>query len=142
MGRDLAPLGRAQLRVVMHDVEERFMNLSDVVKQSDAFDRAALSVVQSGRIADDESVRGDSPHVHPGLRIVGFDGVQQRFECRRGQAFDGSTCTPLTNDQSAGGDERDDQRSESALSFSDVMTAHSAFRTQEAGYWRRRQLRF
>src|SRR5690348_12260211 len=107
MRRNLASLGGAQFGVVMHDIEEGFVDFSNVVEQRDALDRATLAFIESGRVADDESVGGNAPNVHAGLWIVGLDSVEQRFERGSGDTLNGSARAALANEQCPSGGQRD-----------------------------------
>src|SRR5262245_49542593 len=94
---DRASIRRAELVIVVHDVEERLMNLPDVVEERDAFDRVALPLIESGCVRNDQRIVRDSPNVLPGLRIVGFDRVQQCLEAGGGKSLEGATRSTLAN---------------------------------------------
>ena len=82
---DGSTIGGGELLVVVDDVEERFVDLSDVVEERDALDALALVLRELGGVAEDERIGRDAPDVGAGLGIVGVDGVEQRFERRGGE---------------------------------------------------------
>ena len=77
---DRSALGGGELAVVVDDVEERLVDLADVVKERDTLDDALVAVAQSGGVGEDEGVVGDAADVGAGLGVVGVDGVEERFE--------------------------------------------------------------
>ena len=80
MGEDGASLGGRQLRVVVDDVEERLVNLADVVEEGDALERAQLVLIETGGVAEDQRIAGDPPDVLSRFVVVGLDRVEQRLE--------------------------------------------------------------
>jgi hypothetical protein len=103
---DLASLCRGEARRIVDDVEQRLVDLADVVKQRHALYRAALTLGQAGRVGDDQSIRRNPTDVLPGLRVVGLDGVENRFQARSREAFDGLASSAFTIGQHAGDDGR------------------------------------
>jgi len=80
MSGDGATLGGAQGIVFLDDVEERFVDLSDVMEECDAFDALAFVRGEVGCIGKDEGVRGDTPDVGTGIGVIRIDRVEQRLE--------------------------------------------------------------
>lgn len=106
VSRDRAALGGGETRALVDDVEQRFVNLADVMKERDAFDDLSLVLVELRRVGEHEGIRGDTADVAPGVGVVGVDGVEQRLEARGGKAFGGFTAPPLDNEEDAGEDAR------------------------------------
>ena len=67
MRDDRLPIGRAELVMIVNDVEQRFVDLADVVKQRDALDGVAALVVEPGRFGDDQRVGCDATDVLSGF---------------------------------------------------------------------------
>ena len=78
--RDLAPLFARKTLPLVHDVEQRLVDLTDVVKERDPLDRPTLMLLEPRLVADDERVGGHAANVHPCLLVIGLDGVEQRLE--------------------------------------------------------------
>ncbi len=87
MRQDGASLARGQLLGIVDDVEERLVNLSDVVKERDPLERAQLAVPQAGGVAKDQRVAGDSPDMLPGLMVIGLDGIEECLERGRRESL-------------------------------------------------------
>lgn len=104
MGGDFPALGWRQAGGIVDDVEQRFVNLADVVKQGDAFDGTLPSLVEPGGIRDDEGVRRHATDVFASLGVVRFDGVEQRLEAGGGESFDRLAAAALALSDDAGGD--------------------------------------
>ena len=102
--RNLAALFARQGLPVVNDVEERLMDFADVVKERDPLDRATLPIIQPDLIADDECVRGYAPNVQPGFLVVRLDGIEQRLERGRDDAFDQPSGFVLAVDENSGGE--------------------------------------
>ena len=83
------------------DVEERLVDLSDVVKERDPLDGLALAAVESRCVGDDEGVRRDAAHVRAGLRVVRVDGVEECLERGAGETLGGSPGAELADDDCA-----------------------------------------
>ena len=90
---------------IVHDVEQRFVDLADVVKERDALDGVAAALVESGRFGDDQRVGRDAPNVLSSLGVICFDRVEQRLEAGGGEAFDGLTGAPLADEEDGAGDD-------------------------------------
>ena len=104
MCRDLAPLGGCQRRIVMNDVVQRRMDLSDIVEECHALDAADSVVIEHRFFTEHDRVGGDATDMRPGLRVIGVDGVEESLQCASGQPFHGSADHPLTSEEdSAGG---------------------------------------
>jgi hypothetical protein len=104
MGGDLTSLGVGEFRALVDDVEQCFVNLADIVEESDALDAAALVIVQLGGVGEDERVCGDTADVRTGSRIVGVDGIQERLESGGSESFGGVTASALEDIERAGGE--------------------------------------
>ena len=88
--------------VVVDDVEERLVDLADVVKERDALDaRCTRARRELGGVGEDERVGGDAAHVRAGLGVVRVDGVEQRFECGGGETLGGSAGLLASNEDCA-----------------------------------------
>ena len=71
------------------------MDLADVVKQRDAFDGAAVGRTQSDGVGDDQREVGDAADVPARIRVVGVDGVEERFESRSSESLERSARAPV-----------------------------------------------
>ena len=87
MRDDQRALAIVELVVVVDNVEEGGVDLPDVVVERDALDGAALVLIEAGRAREHERVGGDAANVRAGLRVVGINGVEERFERGGGDAF-------------------------------------------------------
>ena len=103
VGRDGLPLARRQVSVVVNDVEQRFVNLADVVKERDALDGASLVVVELRGLGECNGIGGNTTHVGAGLRVVRVDGIEQRFKCGGGETLGGLTAATLLNKEHSDG---------------------------------------
>lgn len=90
----------------MDDIEQRFVNLADVVKEGDAFDGTLLSLVEPGGIGDNEGICRHAADVFASLGIVRLDGVEERLEARGGESFDGSAGAAFALGHDAGGNRK------------------------------------
>jgi 23S rRNA (cytosine1962-C5)-methyltransferase len=99
--RDLASLLWCQRARLVHDVDERFADLSDVVKERRQLDRAAILVVDANGVGDNERVGRDAPDVRAGLLVVRVDRFQQRFEGGGGEPLGAFPPAPLVNQPGA-----------------------------------------
>jgi len=87
MRRDEAPLiGRHVAGVIVDDVEERFVDFSDVVEEGHALDASDGRFVESRGARQRHAVRRHASHVGSGDRVVRVDGIQERLERRGGEA--------------------------------------------------------
>ena len=77
------------------DIEQRLMDLSDVVEEGDALDAALFGRRQVRRIREDERVARDASHMGAGLAVVRIDGVEERLEQGGRQAFGAFTSLVL-----------------------------------------------
>ena len=101
MRRDGAPLRGGERVLVVDDVEERLVDLADVVEERDALDALALVLGEVGRVGEDERVGGDAAHVRAGFRVVGVDGVEQRLERGGGEPLGGAAGLFATQEDAA-----------------------------------------
>ncbi len=77
MRTNLSSFVRIQLPVVVNHVEERLVNLADVVEQCDAFDHVTGMSVGAHRVCQNERIPRDPPDMRASNRVVGVDGVEQ-----------------------------------------------------------------
>ena len=85
MGADRAALLGTEGALLMDEIEERLVNLPDVVEECYALDDALGMLVEIGGIGEDECVSRDASHVGTGLGVVRVDGSEERFEQRAGR---------------------------------------------------------
>ena len=100
---DLAALRRCELHRLVDDIEQRSVDLPDVVKERDTLDGATRTLVEASRVGNDQCVSSHAPDVHTGLLIVCLDGIEQGLKCRTSEALQSAARTPLANGQSAEG---------------------------------------
>jgi hypothetical protein len=108
---DLAALRRCELRWLVQDIEQRSVDLPDVVKERDTLDGATRTLVEASGVGNDQRIGSYAPNVHSGLLIVCLDGIEQGLKCRTREALQGAARATLANDQSAegaSGDETDE----------------------------------
>jgi len=96
VGEDGAALRGRELAVVVNDVEERFVDLADVVKQGNALDASGVVLIESGGFGEDECVVGDAPDMGAGFHVVCVDGVEEGLEGGGGEAFCALSSRSLT----------------------------------------------
>ena len=102
VGHDEAALLRSHLAaVIVHDVEERFVDFTDVVKERNALDAANRRLIEVGRTSERHTVGGDATHVCASDGVVGVDGVEQRLERGGGEARGALRPLVLANEESA-----------------------------------------
>ena len=101
-GNGLA-LVRGELVRVVDDVEQRFVDLPDIVEECDTLDAAPHVLLEAGRVGEHERVRGDAADVRAGVGIVGIDGLEQRLERGGGDALRGLPSLELVPEQQRGG---------------------------------------
>ena len=73
---DGTAVGLAQTLVIVNDIEQRFVDFADVVKEGDALDGAAAAIVESGRLSDDQRVVRDAPNMLSSLGVICLDRVE------------------------------------------------------------------
>ena len=113
MRRDGASLGGREMGVFVDDVEQRLVNLADVMKERDAFHDPSFVLVELRGVREDEGVCGDASDVGASVGVVGVDGVEQRLEAGGGKAFGGFTAPAFAYEQGAGEDARGGGKSRS-----------------------------
>lgn len=127
---DPGALFMRQLAVVVNDVEKGFVDLADIVEESDALDVVERALVQSHRVGKHQGITRDPADMRSCDGIVGIDGVEQGFE--RGGAeplqFPGSP-QPLNDEDGAGrhdcrGPRHDGQQRVEALHAGDQRKNH------------------
>ena len=125
---DRPPLAVAQAVFLVHDVEQCFVDLADVVKERDALDRALARAHRARPLGDDQGVGRDSADVHAGLCVIGLDGVEQRLERGGGESLDRTVRLAFARDERASGDGAEEQWDSSV---------HSALRCKKGARRRR-----
>ena len=106
---DGAALGWSQLAGLVHHIEERLVDLSNVMEQRGELDRASDTLVHSARIRDGEGVGGNATNVCPGLRIICVDGAQERLEGGGGKPLSSMAPAALIDENPAERDAGRDQ---------------------------------
>src|SRR5690242_12832480 len=84
---DLTSFRWREVGALVNDVEERFVDLSNVMKQGDPLDDFFLMLVELCGIGKDERVGSNASHVSARLGVVGVDGVEQRLERCGGESL-------------------------------------------------------
>jgi hypothetical protein len=80
MGVDGPSLGCGELSLVVDDVEQRLVDLSDVVEERDAFDALAFVLGEVGGLTQDEGIRRDAPDMSSSVGVIRVDRVEERLE--------------------------------------------------------------
>src|SRR3954462_2576194 len=75
-----AAIFRAELRAIIHRVEQRLVDFSNIVKEGDPLEGAHLMAAEVCGVAEDQRVPADATQVLPCFMVRGFDRVEQRFE--------------------------------------------------------------
>ena len=96
---DGTAFGRREALDVVDDVEERLVDLADVVEQGDARDAMPGALRKAGGVGEDEGIFGDASDMDAGVGIVGVDGSQERFEGGGGHSFGGLAGLKLVPDE-------------------------------------------
>lgn len=109
MRPDGAALGGSETARLVHDVEQRLVNFSNVVEQRRELDRAAHTLIDAERVRDGKGVGGYASNVSSGLRVIGIDGPEQRLERRCRKPLSSMALPPLIDENAA---ERDAGREE------------------------------
>ena len=84
---DFAMLCGRQFVVIVDDVEERLVDLADIVKEGDALHGALGALVEPQFVREDECIVRDTSYMCACLGIVGVDGIEQGLERRGGEAL-------------------------------------------------------
>jgi hypothetical protein len=91
--------------MVVHDVEQRFVDLADVVEECNALDGVTAALVETSGFGDNESVGRNAAHVLTRVSVVGFNGIEKRLHARGGEPLYGLTGAALSNyEERTGGD--------------------------------------
>ena len=109
MSGDGASLRGRQLRVVVDKVEQRFMNLPDVVEEGNALERAQPVPIETGGVTKDQRIARDPTDVLPGLVVVRFDRIEECLEDCGGEAL-GAFATTMIEAPERASDEGGDAR--------------------------------
>ena len=96
MRDDSAPFRGCQICVLVNDVEEGLVDLTDVVKERDSLDDLPFVFVEVSGIGEDQRVSGDPPDVSAGLGIVRVDRIEKRFHAGRSKSLRGFTTAPFS----------------------------------------------
>lgn len=89
--RDQTALLRRHLGVVIvHDIEERFVNLPNIVEERDALDAPDGGLIEPRGTRECHAIDSDASHVRSRHGVVRIDGVEQSLERGGGEA-----CRPL-----------------------------------------------
>ena len=99
MGAHRITLGDRELCVVVNDVEERFVNLADVVKERDTLDVPLLAGAEVCRLGEYQRITSDTPDVFASLTVVRIDGAEQRLEDRSSESLGGQSPLTLANEE-------------------------------------------
>mgnify|MGYP006146577779 CR=1 FL=1 len=91
----------------MNDVEERFVELADVVKDRRALDGERGRAVETGGVGEREGVDGDPANVCTRLAVGGIDGVEERLERGGGESFGGAPGGSFGGEDGGGEDQRE-----------------------------------
>jgi hypothetical protein len=92
----------------VHDVEQGFVDLADVVKERDTFHGSLKPLVEAGRLGENERGRRYPAHMKAGFLIIGFDCIEQRLERCGGKSFERALpamlaiCEPCSGGQTNG----------------------------------------
>jgi hypothetical protein len=89
VSRDCSALRWRQILVLVDDVKQRLVNLSDVVKESDSFDIPLFMILQVRGVGEDDGVGGNAAHMCTCLGVVCVDGIEERLQARGGNALTG-----------------------------------------------------
>ena len=82
MRPNFATLLQVELAMIVDNVEQRFVELPDVVKEGDALHGVASVEVGTHRVGEDQSVARDSTYVSTCNRVIRVDSVEKGLECR------------------------------------------------------------
>jgi len=58
--------------------------------------------VETCGVGENEGVVGHAPHVCAGLRVIGIDGFEERFECCGGESFGTEAACALASGENGG----------------------------------------
>ena len=104
MGDDGAALRGGEVRRLVDDVEERLVNLADVVKERDALDDLRLVLIELQRVGYDECVGGNTAGVRASLRVVGINRIEQCFHTRGREPLGRFAAMSFPHEERAGQD--------------------------------------
>jgi len=80
-----------ELRLFMDDVEQRLVDLADVVEERDALHVPLLAGIEVGRFGEDERITSHTADVAAGFGVIGVDGAEECLEDGGGESFSGQT---------------------------------------------------
>jgi len=80
-------LSSGQARTFVNDVEQRFVDLPDVVKQRHALDLVLRRLVGAIRLGQDACIPRHAAHMGARLLIRGVNCIEQRFGQGRRESF-------------------------------------------------------
>jgi hypothetical protein len=104
MGDDRSAFSGGEMRILVNDVEERLIDLPNVVEESDALDDLSLVGIELRGVGDDQRVGGNTSHVSAGLRVVRVDGIEERLEARRGHPLGALAVMSFSDEKRASDD--------------------------------------
>ena len=87
MGEDSASLSSGEMAVLVNDVEERFVDLADVMEQRHSLDDFLFMFVEVGGLREDERIRGNASNVRACFGVVRVDGIEQSLHAGSREAF-------------------------------------------------------
>ena len=100
----------------MDDVEQRFVDLADVVEERDALDRSWQSCSSSaGRLGEDQGVGGDAADVRAGSASLASMALSKRLERGGGEAFGDAAAPSFARERAAPAGEAGARRREVGL---------------------------
>jgi hypothetical protein len=92
-------LVRREPRIVVDDVEQRRIDLADIVEQRDPLDVSQLALAQICGICEDERVTRDAPDMRTRVSVVGIDRAEQRLEHGSGETLGNQASVALAHEQ-------------------------------------------
>jgi hypothetical protein len=99
--RNRAALCGGQLARLANDVEERLVDLANVVKERRKLDSAPFRSFDAQRLGENQRVLGYTPDVGARLPIVGVNGAEQGFESGGGKPLGAFSELSLAEDSDA-----------------------------------------
>jgi hypothetical protein len=100
--RDGIPLVGRERRPIVNDVEQRLVDLADVVKECDPLDGQARLLVKVGRLGQRERVPRDAAHMRTRHMIIRIDRVEQGFQRGSRESLGGAASRLLVSEVGAG----------------------------------------
>ena len=85
---DRAAFIRRQDLRFSHNVRDRAVDLSNIVKQRDPLDASLASLIEIGGSGKSQGVFGNAPHVSSRFRVVGVDRVEKGLQACRPESLE------------------------------------------------------